>query len=199
MKTQAPPLYPIDLMAYKIGEYWSTALFEFRGRNFVLGIDKASQYMFIEELKNKKTETVTKALEKQALMLGLLTVLKSDSGPCFKSMPISNFVDKYQISHVMTSPYHHQSNSQAEWGIPEAKKMMERLQQFNPYHIAQTLNKMERRCNIGAPMDLFLQQTLRALSPNSQNIILDLVKNESERKKGTLKASNPNTEGLSRM
>ena len=68
----------------QIGEYWITDLFEFRGRDFVLGIDKASQYMFVEELKNKKTETVTKALEKFALTLGLPTVLKSDGGPCFK-------------------------------------------------------------------------------------------------------------------
>ena len=52
-KTQAPPLYPLDAIAYEIGEYSSTDLFEFRGRDFVLGIDKASQLMFIEELKNK--------------------------------------------------------------------------------------------------------------------------------------------------
>ena len=82
-KTQASPLYPIDMMAYEIGEYWSTDLFEFRGRDFVLGMDKASQFMFIEEQKNKKTDTVTKSLEKFALMLGLPTVFKSDSGPCF--------------------------------------------------------------------------------------------------------------------
>ena len=121
-KTQAPPLYPLDAIAYDIGEYWSTDLFEFRGRYFILGIDKASQFMFIEELKNKKTETVTKALEKFALMLGLPTVLKSDGGPCFKSKPFSHFVEKYAIHHVMTLPYHHQSNGQAERGIQEAKR-----------------------------------------------------------------------------
>ena len=100
--------------------------------------------MFIKELRNKKTETVTKALEKFALMLGLPTVLKSDGGPCFKWKPFAHFVDKYAIHHVMTSPYHHQSKGQAERGIQEAKKMMEKLQHFNPYHIAHTLNKMER-------------------------------------------------------
>ena len=135
LKTQAPPLYPIDLLAYEIRDYWSTDLFEFKGRDFVLGIDKASQYIFIEELINKKTETVTKALEKFAQMLGLPTILKSDGGPCFKSKPFSHFVDKYQIQHVMTSPYHHQSNGQAEHGIQEAKKMMDKLQKFNPFHI----------------------------------------------------------------
>ena len=58
-----PTLNPINLTAYEIREYWSTTLFKFRGRDFVLGKDKASQYFFIEELKNKKRDTVKKALE----------------------------------------------------------------------------------------------------------------------------------------
>ena len=86
----------------------------------------------------------------------------------------------------MTSPYHPQSNGQAEGGIEEAKKMMEKLQQFNPYHIAHTLNKMERRGNLGAPMDLFMQRPTRSLSPNSQNTLLDLIANEAARKKKAL-------------
>ena len=58
-----PTLNQINLMAYEIREYWSTTLFIFRVRDFVLRIDEASQCIFIEELKNKKRDTVTKALE----------------------------------------------------------------------------------------------------------------------------------------
>ena len=147
--------------------------------------------MIIEELKNKKTETVTKARKKLALMLGLPRVLKSDRGPSFKSKPFAHFVDKYQIYHIITSAYHHESNGQAKRGIEEAKKMMEKLQQFNPYHIAHILNKMERRGNLGAPMDLYLQRPSRTLSPNSQNTVLDLVANNAARKKKALKSSKP--------
>ena len=64
--------------------------------------------------------------------------------------------------------------------------MMERLQQFSPYHITHTLNKMERRGNLGAQMDLFLQRPYRTLSPDSQNTMLDLVANEVSRKKKVL-------------
>ena len=95
----------------------------------------------------------------------------------------------------MTSPYHHESNGQAERGIQEAKKMMERLQQFNPYHIAHTLNKMERRGNLGAPIDLFLQRPSRTLSPKSQNTVLDIVANKAARKKKALKKPHQQTEG----
>ena len=130
----------------------------------------------IDELKNQKTVTVTKSL---------------DAGPCFKSKPFLDFTDKYKITHVLTSAYNPTSNGQAERAIQEAKKMMEKLGNFNPYHIAFALNKMERRGNLGTPMDLFLQRPSRGLSPNSQNIFLRLAENEAEWKKKAMKAASP--------
>ena len=97
----------------------------------------------IEEIRNKKTATVTRSLEKFALMLGLLTLLKSDRGPCFKSKPFQEFTSKYGIEHMMTSASHHQSNGQAERAIQEAKKMMEKMGKYHPYHVAFMLNKTE--------------------------------------------------------
>ena len=111
----------------------------------------------------------------------------SDGGPCFKSRPFQEFVEKYGIHHVMSSPYHHQSNGQAERAIQEAKKMMEKLGKFHPYHVAFTLNKTERRGNLGAPMDLFLQRPSRSLLPNSQNQFLKIAENEANRKKKAMK------------
>ena len=76
--------------------------------------------------------------------------------------------------------------------------MMENLQQFNPYHIAHTLNKMEKRGNLGAPMDLFMQRPTGLLSPNSQNTVLDLIANEAARKKKALKAADQTNKRFSR-
>ena len=109
-------------------------------------------------------------LHHYCLMLGLPTILKSDVGPCFKSKPFAHFVEKYNIQHIPNSPYHHQSYGQAEKGIQEAKKMMKKLQQFNPYHIAHTLNKMEKRGNLGTPMDLFMIRPTRSLPPKTVRI-----------------------------
>ena len=74
-------LYPLDMMACKIGEYRSTDLFEFKGRDFVLRINTVSKYIFIDEIRSRKTNTIIKLLEKFTLMLGLLTVLKSNGRP----------------------------------------------------------------------------------------------------------------------
>ena len=76
--------------------------------------------------------------------------------------------------------------------------MMEKAGNHNPYHIAFTLNKMERRGNLGAPMDLFLQRPLRGLSPNSQNIFLRLAENEAARKKKALQAASPKNKRFNR-
>ena len=65
--------------------------------------------------------------------------------------------------------------------------MMEKLGKFHPYHVAFTLNKTERRGNLGAPMDLFLQRPSRSLLPNSQNQFLKIVENQANRKKKAMK------------
>ena len=46
---------------------------------------------------------------------------------------------------------------------------------------------MERRGNLGAPMDLFIQRPTRTLTPNSQNSVMDLVAIQAARKKKALK------------
>ena len=147
---------------------------KFRGKDFVLGIDKASQYILLNLIIDK-----TKSLEKFALSLGLPTILKN---PCFKSKPFTDFTDKYGIQHVLTSAYNPALNGQAKRVIQKVKKIMEKMVNLNPYFMAFTLNKMEFQGNYGAPMDLFLNRPSRGVSPNSQKIVLDLVKNEEERR-----------------
>ena len=41
-KTQSPPLFPVDLMAFDVGELWSLDLFEFNKKHFLIGVDKLS-------------------------------------------------------------------------------------------------------------------------------------------------------------
>ena len=94
----------------------------------------------MDELHKKKTTTVTKSLEKIAVMLGLPTILKSNGGPGFKSKPFTDFTDKYGIYHILTSAYHPASNGQAKRAIQEAEKMMEKCQSFNQYHKAFMFN-----------------------------------------------------------
>ena len=144
-------------MAFEIGDLWMVDLFKFRGKDYAFGINKASRYIFIDEIKNKKMGTFTRSLETFALLLGLPTMLKSDGGPCFKSRPFDEFTEKYGIHHVLMSAYHPASNGRAERAIQEAKKMMEKMTNYDPYHVAFMLNKTEWLGNLGEPMDLFLQ------------------------------------------
>ena len=61
-KTKSPPLFPIDIMAFHIGECWSVDLFKWNKKHFILGIDKVSQLMMLEMVPNQMTQTISKVL-----------------------------------------------------------------------------------------------------------------------------------------
>ena len=119
-------------------------------------------------------------------MLGLPSLLKSDGGQWFRSAPLNKFCDKYNIQHVLTSAYHAPSNGQVELGIQEVKRLLDKNHQFSPYHVCFTLNQMERAGGLSTPLNWFLGRPTRALEPNPQNKILDIVENIALRRKKAL-------------
>ena len=48
----------------------------------------------------------------------------SDNGPQFISKEFQEFSEKFQLHHVTTSPYHHQSNGKAESAVKQAKRIL---------------------------------------------------------------------------
>ena len=50
----------------------------------------------------------------------------SDKGPCFRSFRFATFVTSYGIFHTTISPYHHQSNGQAERWIRMIKHLIKK-------------------------------------------------------------------------
>ena len=113
-KTRSPPVTPVDLMTFTVGEMLSMDLFELNKRHYLMGVDKVSQFMLCRQIPNQKTSTISKVLEEWSLTLGLSTVIKSDGGPCFKSALFSKFCQEFGITHILTSPYNPSSNGQAE-------------------------------------------------------------------------------------
>ena len=152
-----------------------------------MGVDKMSQFMICEKIPNQKANTVSKVLEKWSLTLGLPTVIKSDGGPCFKAGPFSAFCQEYGISHILTSPYNPTSNGQVERSIGEIKKLMIKNPQFSPFKAAFVLNNMERRGNMGTPLNLFMGRSTRGLDTNSQNKHMDKARSLKLRQEEALK------------
>ena len=129
----------------------------------------------LKKVPNQKTKTITKVLQELTLTFGLLSMLISDRGPCFKSRPFQEFTEKYNIIHVLTSAYHAPSNGQAERAIQEVKRMLEKNKDFCPMEVVFTLNSTDRKLNLGAPINIFTGRTTRGLEPNSQNKVCNIV------------------------
>ena len=53
-------------------------------------------------------------------------VLKSNNGPCYTSREFHDFLEFYQVHHIMSSPHHPQGNGFAEALVGILKKLMEK-------------------------------------------------------------------------
>ena len=51
-------------------------------------------------------------------------VLASDNGIQYDNRDMKEFVEKYRFHHITSSPYHSQSNGQAERAIKTAKQLL---------------------------------------------------------------------------
>ena len=161
-RTQSPPLFPMDLMAFNFRELWILDLFKFQKKHFL------SQYIMLKQVQNQKTKTKTKKIVEWTLMFRLPSVMKSDGRPCFMSRLFKHFGGRYNIEHVVTSAYHTPSSGQAVRALWEVKKMLEKYQNFCPMQVAFTLNSTEWRPNLGAPINIFMGRATRGLEPNTE-------------------------------
>ena len=96
---------------------------QFQCQRAVVTVDYYSAFQTYDNLFSETTEAVTKALNNIFREFGLPERIISDSGPCFKSEKARRFCDQLDIGHVTSSPYHHQSNGQAERAIATVEQI----------------------------------------------------------------------------
>ena len=102
-----------------VGELGSSDMFVFKGKSYLVCIDKVSGLVLCDTLHNQKAETVTKQLESWIAILGLPSVLKTDRGPCYTAELFEQFGKKLGILHVVTSAFNSEFNRQSECAVQE--------------------------------------------------------------------------------
>ena len=100
--------------------------FEFHQRNYLVYVDYFSNFIEVEKLSNITTASTINVLKQQFVRHGIPQVLISDSGPQLTSKEFDEFVRKWNITHNMSSPGHHQSNGKAESAVKTIKRMMKK-------------------------------------------------------------------------
>ena len=87
-------------------------LFEHK-RQYLLIVDYFSKFPFIRKLHILNTGTVISELKGLFSENGIPKVIISDGGPQFRS-EFRIFAQEWGFQHIQSSPYHHQSNGEAE-------------------------------------------------------------------------------------
>ena len=154
----------------------SVDLFHFRGKNFLLSVDRFSSWPEIAKLDDLSSENVIMYMKSQFSRYGIPDEVYSDNGPQFSSSCFSAFAKNYGFVHTTSSPIYPQSNGHAERGVQTIKNLLKKAS--DPY-----LSVMIYRDSViegigKSPAQLFLGRRLKTTLPTTT----PLLKNKSAEK-----------------
>ena len=99
-------------------------LFTIEGRDYLIVIDYHTNFIEVEYLHPATSSKVTHAVEKMCARYGVPKVIVSDNGPQFTAREFRKFITEWNIKHMLSSPYHQQSNGKAESAVKIIKNLM---------------------------------------------------------------------------
>ena len=149
--------------------------------DYLVCVDRVSQYMMLAKLPNKTANACTKALKIWPTYFGIPTLLRSDGGPAFDCNLMSEFCEKLGVVHVLTSAYNAPSNGQCERMVQEVKKIMEKTGERDPEFVMKVLNNTERHGGLGTPIKILPGCNVKGPLPNSSNEDLNVQVNLQQR------------------
>ena len=89
-------------------------LFAHANETYLIIVDYYSDFFEFTKLVDQKSETTINACKEQLLRYGCPQIIQSDGGPQFISAEFEQFTKTWEFQHSMSSPYHSQSNGNAE-------------------------------------------------------------------------------------
>ena len=118
------------LISHKIpNRPWETVgcdLFHWVDRDYLCTLDYYSSYFEINQLKDKTGNEVNRTLKRHLSTQGIPNKLQSDNGPPYSSREFKQFMIRYDIAHVTSSPHYQQSNGKAKNAIKTAKNLLKK-------------------------------------------------------------------------
>ena len=121
------PREPLQQTPFPERAWWRVAmdLFELDEKSFLVVVDYYSRFITVHELTGDTTSgAVIRELNKLFCMLGIPNTIVSDNGPQFVSDKFRQFVERWDITHITSSPRYPQSNGEAERAVQTVKGLM---------------------------------------------------------------------------
>ena len=107
-------------------------LFSSAGKDYLVMVDRFSNFMWVKLLPTTTTEAITNALAAWFLDFGYPFIIISDNGPQFRA-DFKTFCDNNHILHSTSSPYNPRSNGLAESAVKSAKYLLQKSSSFKDF------------------------------------------------------------------
>jgi hypothetical protein len=135
--------------------------FEFAGADYLVMVNRFSNYCFVARLRNKTAATVIQTLEGWFLDYGFPRYITSDSGRQFLS-DYDEWCAQNDILPVTSSPHNHESNGLAESAVKQMKALLKKTEGEKAFRRA-LLHQRNTPRSDGAesPAELFFGRTMR--------------------------------------
>ena len=98
------------------------------GKTLLIIIDAYSKWLEVFSVPSTFSESTISKLRTIFSTHGLVEVLVSDNGLAFTSQEFKEFIQRNEIRHVFTPPYHPASNGLAECAIKTVKKGLRKME-----------------------------------------------------------------------
>ena len=106
----------------------ATDYFKLRGNNYLLTVDRFTNWPDLRQASTATAEAGTagliKALRQLFAQFGVPEHLSSDGGPEYVSHDMKDFMRRWGINHRLSSAYHPQSNGRAEVAVKAMKRLL---------------------------------------------------------------------------
>ena len=148
-------------------------IFELQGQQYLVIVDYYSGFIEIDPLTHVTAKHVINHCKSQFSRHGIPDTLISDNGPQFSSHEFQQFVERYQIDHHTSSPYHPQSNGMAEKAVQTVKRLMTKARHDgnDPYLALLEYRNTPWSDTLGSPAQRLMGRRTKTLLPVSSALL----------------------------
>ena len=140
-------------------------LFAYGGKDYLVMVDKFSNYIWVSKLNSTTTAKVVEVLDRWFTEFGYPFVIVSDNGPQFRT-DFKEYCSAKHILHSPSSPYNPRSNGLAESAVKSAKYLLQKSDDFSDFQKRLMAWRNTPSANsILSPAEKFFNRRQRAMLP----------------------------------
>lgn len=149
--------------------------FHLDNTNHIMVVDYHSKFVEIKKLSSTNSESVTNSLTQIFRTHGLPSTIHSDNGPPFDSSSFREFIERYNMKHVTSSPLYPKSNGMVERAIQTVKSMLIKTKMSRgDLNMAVVEYNNTPKENHKTPSEMLMGRRLRTMIPTHKNILKPL-------------------------